>query len=243
MTAIDAYSEHNVRQRRYFEEAPKPGMRPRPSRYIERQVDELVRFAALEPGARVLDVGCGKGRYTLPLAARGFRVEGLDIAPRLLDDLRAFAGGRHEIPVHCEDVAAPPAELLGEFDAVVGFFALHHMHDLPASFAGIARLTRPGGRVAFLEPNPFNPLYYVQMLATPTMTWAGDGGLTRMRRGPVFGAMRDAGLRDLALERFGFAPPQVTDRPRGAALEQRLERVGALRTVRPFQLFGGTRIS
>ena len=51
-------------------------MRPSPSFYVERQVDALVRFAELSEGERILDVGCGMGRYTFPLAERGLRVEG-----------------------------------------------------------------------------------------------------------------------------------------------------------------------
>jgi SAM-dependent methyltransferase len=232
---------HNEAQRRYFEENEKRRMRPSGSPYVERQVDELVRFAGLHPGERVLDVGCGMGRYTLPLAERGLRVEGLDLTPALLDRLRAFAGGRYDIPLHAVDVVDPPGELLGAFDAVVGFFTLHHLHDLDASFASMARLVAPGGRIAFLEPNPYNPLYYVQIAATPGQTWEGDGGLVRMRRSVVFGAMEKAGLRGFRLERFGFFPPFVANRPAARPVERALERVRPLGPVLPFQLFGAAR--
>lgn len=78
----------------------------------------------------MLDVGCGMGRYTLILAERGFALEGLDLSPVLLQRLRVFNGGRFNIPLHGADVMNPPAELQERFDAVVGFFALHHMHEL-----------------------------------------------------------------------------------------------------------------
>ena len=62
---------HNAAQREYFEAREKPRMRPSGSPYIDRHVDEMVRAAGLRPEDRVLEVGCGMGRYTIPLAERG----------------------------------------------------------------------------------------------------------------------------------------------------------------------------
>jgi SAM-dependent methyltransferase len=216
-------------------------MIPRPTPYVERQVGEMIRFAELRPGQRVLDVGCGMGRYTLPLAVAGIAVEGLDVSPVLLERLREYAGGEYDIPLHACDIWRPPAELLCRFDVVVGFFTLHHLHDLELSFRSMARLVKPGGRIAFLEPNALNPAYYVQIVATPGMTWQGDGGMVRMRRSRVHGAMTRAGLVDLRLERFGFFPPMITNRRWGAALERVFERIPLWRPLLPFQLFGGRR--
>jgi SAM-dependent methyltransferase len=239
--AGDRLARHNLEQRHYFESRTSPRMVPRPSPYVARQVREMIRFASLAPGQRVLDVGCGMGRYTLPLADAGIAVEGLDVSPVLLDRLREYGAGVYDIPLHCCDIWRPPEELLGRYDAVVGFFTLHHLHDLELSFASMAKLARPGGDIAFLEPNALNPAFYVQIMVTPGMSWDGDGGMVRMRRGPVHAAMADAGLVDLRLERFGFFPPMVSNRRWGGALERVLERNPLWRPLLPFQLFGGHR--
>ena len=236
--AIDL-EEHNRSQVRYFERAGKEAMKPVDSPYVNGQVDELVRFAGLAEGAHVLEVGCGMGRYTLPLAERGLRVEGLDLSQALLDRLEDFDDGRHDLALHCLDVLDAPAHLGQRFDAVVGFFTLHHLHELEASFAAMARLLRPGGRIAFLEPNPLNPLYYVQIALSPGMTWAGDKGILQMRPRTVFEAMRTAGLDDRALRRFGFFPPFVANRRWGSRAEDVLERFPLWRPLLPFQLFCG----
>jgi 2-polyprenyl-3-methyl-5-hydroxy-6-metoxy-1,4-benzoquinol methylase len=230
---------HNAVQRRYYAGPPKANMLPRPSRYLTRQTDELVSFAALREGDRVLEVGCGMGRYTLPLAGRGLQIEGIDISHELLDGLRSHAAGRYTIPLHEADVLDPPAELRGRFDAIVGFFVLHHLHDVAACMRSMAQLLAPGGRLAFLEPNAYNPLYYVQIAATPTMSWEGDRGVAQMRRAPLLEALRGAGVEEPRLERFGFFPPFIADRPRAESVERRLERIPPLRPVLPFQLLGG----
>lgn len=214
-------------------------MQPSFAPYVQRQVDRLVRFAALKPGDRVLDVGCGMGRYTFALADRGLVVEGLDLSEALLERLRAYDNGRYRIPLHCGDVLHPPKELGGTFDALVGFFTLHHLHDLLGCLQSMRALTRPGGRIVFLEPNPLNVLYYVQMLIVPGMGWKGDKGIVNMRRSSVFEAMEKAGLENLALERFGFFPPFVTNRPWAAPLETFFEGIRLWNHFLPFQLFRG----
>ena len=232
-------ARHNASQRRYFEQTPKPTMVPGGSTpYLDRQLDEVLSAARILPGERVLEVGCGMGRYTLLLAERGVQVEGLDISRVLLDRLQEYNAGRRSIPLHHADVLEPPAELLGRFDAVIGLFALHHIHDIAGSLSSIARLLRPEGRAAFCEPNPYNPLYYVQIAARPGMSWKGDGGIVNIRRRPMLSALAAAGFGDLYWKRFGFFPPFVRNSPFGA-LERPLESFPLWRGALPFQLFGG----
>lgn len=230
---------HNQRQRTYFERARKRTMEPAQTPYIRRQVEQMLQFAGIEPGHNILEVGCGMGRYTLALAARSMHIEGLDLSPVLLKHLREYDGGRYNVPLHCADILRPPQALEGRFDALLGFFALHHLHDLDACFKAMVRLVRPGGSVTFLEPNPYCALYYLQMLITPGMTWQGDGGLTRMRTGVLFRAMQQAGLRQLKKTRFGFFPPALANRPWGGPLEDALERFPPWRPFLPFQVFSG----
>jgi SAM-dependent methyltransferase len=58
------------------------------------QVGHLLALTGLTAGT-VLDLACGPGRYTIPLAQRGFRVTGVDCTPLLLDKARTYAAAAH----------------------------------------------------------------------------------------------------------------------------------------------------
>lgn len=237
----DDSETHNRLQRAYCEEAISRTIVPRESRHVRRQLAEVTRVAALTSTDRVLEVGCGMGRFALMLAGRGIHVEGLDQSPVLLDRCRAYNSGRYDIPLHCSDALAPPAALHDSFDVVLGFFVLHHLPDVDKAIAAMSRLLKPGGRLVLLDANGYNPLFYLQILLMRGMTWQGDKGMARMRPGVVFAAMRNAGLSDLAVERFGFLPAFVVDRAWGARLDLALEHMPSPDVLRAFQIFSARR--
>ncbi|SNB52273.1 Methyltransferase domain-containing protein [Thermoflexus hugenholtzii JAD2] len=239
MRMINPIEAHNRLQQEYFGRRIKPTMRPERTPYVLRQVEEVIRFGDLRPGEVILDVGCGMGRHAFLLAERGFRVEGLELSPFLIERMREFDGGRYNIPVYCADIHCCPPELHGRYDALVGFFVLHHLADLPQAFRSMARLLRPGGRVVFLEPNPLNPLYYIQILITPGMSWSAERGILNMRPHQISRAMEQAGLRLTATARYGFFPPFLSNHPWGGLLERILEKALLWRPFLPFQLFRG----
>ena len=53
----------------------------------------LMRVGGLQSGAEVLEIGIGTGRIALPLLASGVNVTGIDIAPRMLEQLEAKVRG------------------------------------------------------------------------------------------------------------------------------------------------------
>lgn len=64
-------------------------------------------LAQLAKGGPALELAIGAGRIALPLAAQGIQVDGIDISPAMLDQLRAKPGG-DKIPVTVGDFADVP---------------------------------------------------------------------------------------------------------------------------------------
>ena len=76
-------------------------------------VDGLLRESG---GTRVLDAGCGTGRVAIELAARGYRVTGVDVDPAMLSTARAKAP---QLPWLEADLADLATAIEDEFDLVV----------------------------------------------------------------------------------------------------------------------------
>ena len=113
------------------------------------EVDAVVGWLGLQPGMRVLDVGCGPGRHAHELASRGISVHGIDISQRFIDIARSSDVDGATF----ERLDARSLTFDAEFDAVIclcqGAFGLMtaNGNDLDV-LTGIRRALRPGGRLA-----------------------------------------------------------------------------------------------
>jgi demethylmenaquinone methyltransferase / 2-methoxy-6-polyprenyl-1,4-benzoquinol methylase len=101
------------------------------------------------PGRLILDLGCGTGDLGRPLAA-GATVVGVDLSHPMLLRARAKAGppGRAR---WVEGTAFRLPFRDGAFEGALSGFVLRNLRDLPAAFEELARVIRPGGRVAMVD--------------------------------------------------------------------------------------------
>lgn len=111
--------------------------------------DQLLELAAVGPGERVLDIGCGVGTTAIRLAREyGARVVAADSDPLMRDHTHknvSAAGTQHRVSVEVADVEALPYAD-DSFDVVIAE-AVDSVVDPGAAAAEMARVTRPGGRV------------------------------------------------------------------------------------------------
>lgn len=228
-------SDHCRYQREYFDASPRWRIKPTQSSYVRRHFDELLSAAAPKTSDRILEVGAGMGRFTLLLEQEGYDVVASDLSEKLLAALRDECPALETVAGDALDL---PSRLNGQFDQVLGFFMLHHLPDVDRAFQGLARLVKPGGRIAFVEPNAYYVPFYLQVFFSRRMSWRGDGGIVRMRSGLISRAMRSAGLVPMEVKSYGFFPPGITNHPQGRRFEEKLESLplpGALKAFRIFQ--------
>jgi SAM-dependent methyltransferase len=112
----------------------------------------IERVLALRPGSRVLDVPCGNGRMTIPLARRGHTLTGVDFTPPFIAEARAAAG---DLPItflerdmrELADLASTGAG--AGFDAALNWWGSFGYFDDAgdeAFAAGVCKALVPGGR-------------------------------------------------------------------------------------------------
>lgn len=229
------------RQRAFYASGAHAHLRPIGDDYYARNiVTQLVHAIGLRPQHRVLEVGAGFGRFTLPLLDACDSVVALDVSERALRDLERVRDASSIAPQRCQLVVGDvnqisPQQFTSSFDAIVGFFFLHHLPDYRQAVRRLTPLLASGARMAFVEPNRRNPLFLAQVACCADMTWREEKGMFRLSRRGIVDVFRDAGLCAIRTETFGFFPPQIYNRfTTMRSLEGRLQGLCPLRSFLPF---------
>ena len=168
------------------------------------QVDEHSR-RPLE-GKTALDVGCGAGLLTEPLARLGAMVTGIDAAPELI---AAAIDHSQRQGLAIDYRAAPVEELEGQFDLVTSLEVIEHVAD-PGAFAqALAQRLAPGGLMILSTPNAtgWSKLLTITLAegfgAIPKGTHDFDRFISPDRMQQL---LADAGLECLDFEGIGWGP-------------------------------------
>jgi SAM-dependent methyltransferase len=121
----------------------------------------------IRPGDTLLDAGCGEGRHCFGALERGARVIGLDLD---WSSLRAAVGGLRS---RGEELGRLGAMLQGDafalpfpdecFDKVICAEVMEHVHDFRGAARELARVTKPGGRLAITIPTATSEKLYLRL--------------------------------------------------------------------------------
>ena len=171
----------------------------------------LLDEIGIQPGDRVLEVGAGSGRYTRLLLHFGVQVVAMEPDEGLRGKLAESLGSDCEVV--SDGVGATP--IPDDVVAVVGFHVLHHLDasliDALEQQIAEAELRPHWLGTAFLEPNPLNPLFFIQVLFAPGIQFREERRLWAVRfhrKGPgKLGVPCHVGLIPPAVSRkTGFGP-------------------------------------
>lgn len=136
----------------FKQEAPKYLQEPF-THNTKAEVDFIISELGVKPGDSVLDIGCGTGRHSLELAARGMRVTGIDQSPDMLGVARALAAEK-KLDITFVQGDASTTVLPRLFDHAIcvceGAFSLLETTADPVRYhaailANIHRMLTPGG--------------------------------------------------------------------------------------------------
>lgn len=124
------------------------------NRWDSSHLTRIDRLAAISPGDRVLEVGCGQGHLTLALASRGVDIVGIDANPQAAE-VAASSRVRH---MRAESLDFGDEE----FDYIVSVHAIEHIPELDEALAEMARVLKVGGHCVFIYPaEPIMGLYAI----------------------------------------------------------------------------------
>ena len=143
-------------------------------------IDATVAGLAPQPGERILDVATGTGITARACARRGAEVTGIDIAAGLLDAARSLSGGL-AIDYRLGDAEALPFAD-ASFDAVVSTFGVMFVGRPEAAARELARVCRPGGRLALATWTPDGAI--AEMFGGDAALHGGAPGGIALRLGP-----------------------------------------------------------
>ena len=136
--------DHRER-RRTFDEVAELYDRARP-RYPDEMLDDLVELCGLGPGSRVVEVGCGTGKATLPLAGRGLRLTCVELGASLAAVARRRLALFPGVEIVVGDFETWTPRRAG-YDALVSFTAYHWI-ERKLRYVRAADVLREGGAMA-----------------------------------------------------------------------------------------------
>lgn len=142
--------------------------------YDSQIFDDLVVLADLEAGSRILEIGCGTGQATLPLAERGYRIVALDLGARLAEIARRKLVAHEDVEVVVGAFEAWPVPD-EPFDAVVSANAFHWI-DPTVRITKAADALRSSGSLVVIESwsRPIAPERVLDRLRGCYEQWTSD---------------------------------------------------------------------
>jgi ubiquinone/menaquinone biosynthesis C-methylase UbiE len=148
-----------------FYQDPKPATLTAQNLVSRRRFAIEMIEARLEPGSKILDVGCGTGHLAAELAKRGYQAWGTDIAEAMVHYAREhYDPDRFQVG-DIERIPFPD----NTFDGIVCLGVMEYLRSDEPALREMWRVLKPGGHAVITTPSAICPFFYM------------DRGLVRLR--------------------------------------------------------------
>lgn len=129
-----------------------------PNVVIDSEENDFYKLIGNVKNKKILDVGCGTGRYSIPLAKKGAEVEGIDISPGMLRKARRKVKRKNlKIKFKKSGMTNLPYED-NSFDLVISSLAIDHVKDFDKAIKEMTRVCKNKGHIIISTIHP--SIYY-----------------------------------------------------------------------------------
>ncbi|MBK8848007.1 MAG: class I SAM-dependent methyltransferase [Bacteroidetes bacterium] len=171
-----------------------------------RRAQLLVAAAKIKSTDKCLEIGCGTGLFTGKIYDdTRADITAIDISEDLLEEARTKHPQNKFIIGDAMNLDFPD----NSFDVVFGSSVLHHL-DMQKSMSEIYRVLKPGGRIAFAEPNMINPQIFIQKNIPFIKKMLGDSpDETAIVRWSFATMLQNIGYKEVVIYPYDFLHPIV----------------------------------
>jgi ubiquinone/menaquinone biosynthesis C-methylase UbiE len=139
-----------LESRQYFDTVAPHWDNLRIGFFSEAVREKAFTVAGVEPGRLAADIGAGAGFVTEGLLERGLRVIAIDLSAAMLAEMKRKFGEGGAVEYRIGEAESLPLED-SSVDYVFANMYLHHVDSPPAAIREMARILKPGGRLAITD--------------------------------------------------------------------------------------------
>ena len=159
----------------------------------------------------ILEIGAGRGNYTIPLLCQGHRVSVIDISKKSLEvlqsNVKSLKVHKNLVDVFYGDISSFLFEK--KYDVIIGVDVLHHIVDkseeLNMLFRKFQSLLRSSGKIVFKEPNPIYP-WRLYFSLSPTMNWVNERGTQYMTKSNFKCVLEKNNFKEIKFKNIDLLP-------------------------------------
>ncbi|HTV46873.1 MAG TPA: methyltransferase domain-containing protein [Phycisphaerae bacterium] len=163
-----------------------------PHPHTKLEFDDILALLAPQAGEKILDAGCGTGRYIPALIRAGARVVGIDFSPNMLASARSKNPG---VEFRAVDLSSSLPFVDREFDAILCAQVAEHLPVLGPPIKEFFRILKPGGRAVISVTHASMTWEGYELRSPPESILSLQTDIFHHTPGDYFIALDDAGFK------------------------------------------------